>query len=103
MYEAICSHCGYEEAGTFSPSVLGMPVVKPASVSVYLQDAKPTAANLLWLSKLHPKFASLSPGELKAAFLAGTILDLGTLYAEDVERVQKKCFAMGFTVEVKEA
>ena len=102
MYEASCSHCGHAEAGTFSPSVLGMPVAKPASVTIYLQGAKPSSANLLWLSKLHPKFTSLSPLELKAAFLASTVLNLGALYAEDVERVQKACLAMGFPVEVKE-
>ncbi len=101
MYEASCSHCGYEEAGTFVPPALGMPIAKPAAVSIKLHDAKPTAANLLWLRKLHPKFSSLAPGELKAAFLTGPILSLGALYAEDVERVQKSCQAIGFSVEVK--
>jgi len=47
-------------------------------------------------------FADLSPAGLKAAFLSGPVIELGELYAEDLERVTKKADAMGFSLLVEE-
>ena len=102
MFEAKCSHCGYEEAGTFVSSIVGIPIAKPIAVRIQIAPTQPTAANLLWLSKLHKKFSGLSPQELKAAFLAAPILDLGELHAEEAERIKALCFSAGFQVFLRE-
>jgi hypothetical protein len=65
MYEAKCSFCGYEESGIFVPSTSGMPVSKPVTAQIIIGEALPNSHNLMWLRKLHPRFANLSPSELK--------------------------------------
>lgn len=102
LFEINCSHCGYEEAGTFIPSSLDMPVAQTACLKINLGEAKPTAANLMWLSKLHTQFAALTPHELKAVFTADSMLELGNLSAEEVELIKKKCAVMGFYVFIAE-
>jgi hypothetical protein len=102
MYEAKCSYCGYEESGTFVPSTSGMPVSKPVTAQIIIGEALPNSHNLMWLRKLHPRFANLSPSELKEAFLNSQFIELPELYAEELEQIKTKCKAMCFQIIVKE-
>jgi len=102
MFEVKCSYCGHEEAGTFCPTFPDMPMAKPAMVEISLNNALPTAGNLLGLSKLHKRFNGLKPLDLKTIFLAGHTISLGDLNAEDIEQVKRKAEALGFSVMIKE-
>ncbi|MEK8035063.1 hypothetical protein AACH06_29960 [Ideonella sp. DXS29W] len=98
MYEIRCEACGFEEAGMFVPSSLGMPEAKPVEVRIQLGGMAPTGKNLLALSKLHPKLGRLGPAELKALFLSGPVILLGALRKEEAERAQKAAINTGFVV-----
>jgi len=102
IYEARCTFCGYEEGGTFFPAHREMPRSPEVHVLIKIDGAQPTAVNLMWLRQLHPKFARLSPAELKAVFVAEPLLNIDHLNGEDIARLKVRCERLGFQVVVEE-
>lgn len=77
-----------------------MPRLEELHVQVEIGSLPPTASTLMWLSKLHPKYSHLTPGELKATYSACPVLDLGMLNAEEVDRIKTQSLPFGFKVHV---